>query len=233
MYNKLIIKCMFKKIVLILLVLIVLIVSIFIWVFEGEPQEELVESEIKYTSFKEESDYYTIEAVNVSEDSLGAKIVNDIINDKLLEFKEIVEEDVFGLKERGFDLSYYLGISVEDYQTNKYLFYLLNYDEYTGGANVNQYVRSIGLDKASGDIIELSDVVDEDLLMQELRAKLLAMEEDMYVFSGVSEEISFSDLNNFFIDGNNLVLIFSKYEIAPGAVGIVSIKFDISAVEPR
>jgi hypothetical protein len=224
---------MFKKIVLILLVLIVLIVSIFIWVFEGEPQEELVESEIKYTSFKEESDYYTIEAVNVSEDSLGAKIVNDIINDKLLEFKEIVEEDVFGLKERGFDLSYYLGISVEDYQTNKYLFYLLNYDEYTGGANVNQYVRSIGLDKASGDIIELSDVVDEDLLMQELRAKLLAMEEDMYVFSGVSEEISFSDLNNFFIDGNNLVLIFSKYEIAPGAVGIVSIKFDISAVEPR
>jgi hypothetical protein len=224
---------MFKKIVLILLVLIVLIVSIFIWVFEGEPQEELVESEIKYTSFKEESDYYTIEAVNVSEDSLGAKIVNDIINDKLLEFKEIVEEDVFGLKERGFDLSYYLGISVEDYQTNKYLFYLLNYDEYTGGANVNQYVRSIGLDKASGDIIELSDVVDEDLLMQELRAKLLAMEEDMYVFSGVSEEISFSDLNNFFIDGNNLVLIFSKYAIAPGAVGIVSIKFDISAVEPR
>jgi hypothetical protein len=221
---------MFKKIVLILLVLIVLIVSIFIWVFEGEPQEELVESEIKYTSFKEESDYYTIEAVNVSEDSLGAKIVNDIINDKLLEFKEIVEEDVFGLKERGFDLSYYLGISVEDYQTNKYLFYLLNYDEYTGGANVNQYVRSIGLDKASGDIIELSDVVDEDLLMQELRAKLLAMEEDMYVFSGVSEEISFSDLNNFFIDGNNLVLIFSKYEIAPGAVGIVSIKFDINEV---
>jgi len=230
MYNKLIIKCMFKKIVLILLVLIVLIVSIFIWVFEGEPQEELVESEIKYTSFKEESDYYTIEAVNVSEDSLGAKIVNDIINDKLLEFKEIVEEDVFGLKERGFDLSYYLGISVEDYQTNKYLFYLLNYDEYTGGANVNQYVRSIGLDKASGDIIELSDVVDEDLLMQELRAKLLAMEEDMYVFSGVSEEISFSDLNNFFIDGNNLVLIFSKYEIAPGAVGIASIKFDINEV---
>jgi len=217
----------------ILLVLLVLIAGIFIWVFEGEPQEELVESEIKYTSFKEESDYYTIEAVNVSEDSLGAKIVNDIINDKLLEFKEIVEEDVFGLKERGFDLSYYLGISVEDYQTNKYLFYLLNYDEYTGGANVNQYVRSIGLDKASGDIIELSDVVDEDLLMQELRAKLLAMEEDMYVFSGVSEEISFSDLNNFFIDGNNLVLIFSKYEIAPGAVGIVSIKFDISAVEPR
>jgi len=217
----------------ILLVLLVLIVGIFFWVFEREPQDKSVESEIKYTSFKEESDYYTIEAVNVSEDSLGAKIVNDIINDKLLEFKEIVEEDVFGLKERGFDLSYYLGISVEDYQTNKYLFYLLNYDEYTGGANVNQYVRSIGLDKASGDIIELSDVVDEDLLMQELRAKLLAMEEDMYVFSGVSEEISFSDLNNFFIDGNNLVLIFSKYEIAPGAVGIVSIKFDISAVEPR
>ena len=206
---------------------------VFLSGFLRENQEELVESEIKYTSFKEESDYYTIEAVNVSEDSLGAKIVNDIINDKLLEFKEIVEEDVFGLKERGFDLSYYLGISVEDYQTNKYLFYLLNYDEYTGGANVNQYVRSIGLDKASGDIIELSDVVDEDLLMQELRAKLLAMEEDMYVFSGVSEEISFSDLNNFFIDGNNLVLIFSKYEIAPGAVGIVSIKFDISAVEPR
>jgi len=214
----------------ILLVLLVLIVGIFFWVFEREPQDKSVESEIKYTSFKEEGDYYTIEAVNVSEDSLGAKIVNDIINEKFLEFKKIAKEDVFGLKERGFDLSYYLGISVEDYQTDKYLFYLLNYDEYTGGANVNQYIRSIGLDKASGDIIELSDVVDEDLLMQELRAKLSAMEEDMYVFNGVSEEISFSDLNNFYIDGNNLVLVFSKYEMAPGAVGIVSIEFDISKV---
>ena len=37
-------------------------------------------------------------------------------------------------------------------------------------------------------------------------------------------------IHTYFIDGNNLVLIFSKYEIAPGAVGIVSIKFDINEV---
>jgi hypothetical protein len=76
------------------------------------------------------------------------------------------------------------------------------------------------------------DVVDEYLLMEKLRTELLAMEEDMYVFSGVSEEISFSDLNNFYIDGNNLVLVFSKYEIAPGTAGIIRIEFDISTVKP-
>jgi hypothetical protein len=54
-------------------------------------------------------------------------------------------------------------ISIEDYQTDKYLFYLLNYSEYTGGANTNQYVRSIGLDKANGDIIKLSDFFKNDL----------------------------------------------------------------------
>jgi hypothetical protein len=37
-------------------------------------------------------------------------------------------------------------------------------------------------------------------------------------------------IHTYFIDGNNLVLIFSKYEIAPGAVGIASIKFDINEV---
>jgi len=221
-----------KKILLVLLVLIVLIVSVFIWVFEREPQDKSDEIETKYTSFKEETDDYIIEVVRVNEDRLGAKIVNGIINDKLLEFKEIVEKDVSGIRDSKFDFPYYLEISIEDYQTDKYLFYLLNYSEYTGGANTNQYVRSIGLDKANGDIIKLSDVVDEYLLMEKLRTELLAMEEDMYVFSGVSEEISFSDLNNFYIDGNNLVLVFSKYEIVPGTAGIIRIEFDISTVEP-
>jgi len=37
-------------------------------------------------------------------------------------------------------------------------------------------------------------------------------------------------MHTYFIDGNNFVLIFSKYEIASGAVGIVCIKFDINEV---
>ena len=113
-----------KKILLVLLVLIVLIVSVFIWVFEREPQDKSVESETKYTSFKEETDDYIIEVVRVNEDRLGAKIVNGIINDKLLEFKEIVEKDVSGIRDSKFDFPYYLEISIEDYQTDKFKNYV-------------------------------------------------------------------------------------------------------------
>ncbi len=217
------IKYMFKKIALVGLVLIVLVASYFFFLKNNEESFE-----IAYESFQEENDYYSIDMVKVSEDSFGSERINNIIDRKSLEFKEMAEDDVILLREDGFEFSYYLSISIEDYQTEQYIFYVLNFGEYTGGANANQYVKTIGLDKKSGDTIQLSNIVDKDLVMDKVIEKLLPLDNEGYLFDGAIEELSFSDLENFYIKDDKLVFLFPKYSIAPGAAGIIDIAIDMS-----
>ncbi len=103
----------------IILILIILIISFFLLTANNEaPQEEPIESIVEYTSLKEESDYYTIDLMRVSE-GLGSNIVNDIVDQRFSEFKQMAGEDVSELRERGFEFSYYLDISVKDYHQCK------------------------------------------------------------------------------------------------------------------
>lgn len=216
---------MFKKIILVVLVLIVFVASYFFFLKNDEKSFE-----ITYDSFQEESEYYTVDMVRVSENSFGSETINNIIDQKSLEFKEIAEADVALLRRDSFDSSCYLNISAEDHQTEQYIFYVLNFEEYTGGANTNQYVKTIGLDKKSGDVIELSDIVNEDLVMDKVAEKLLILDNEGYLFEGVIDEISFSDLENFYIEDDKLVFLFPKYSIAPGSAGIIDISIDMNEV---
>ncbi len=234
-----------NKVITILLIIAILLLSggiIFLYLDLGEsslPHESLSNPKEENTSEKELSfnasfqslnsnnENYEINYQKVEEGVLGAKEVNQFIKKEVEDFKEKANSEVPPLREQNFNYKYTLDIELESYQTEDYLSYILSIGEYTGGANVNQVVESFVFNKENYKEVSLSEIIlpnKQDQFMQKVRSAL--KEKD--TFPGVAESFYFSDIHCFYLTEDKINIRFSKYEIAPGAAGIleISIKKD-------
>lgn len=183
--------------------------------FEGEVE-----------TIEQESEYFDIEVSYPSEEIIGSNEVVSFIDDKVNDFKNLAVQGVSDLRDRGFDTKYSLFINLENYQSENYFSHVLFISEYTGGANMNQTVRSFVYDKDTGNKVSISDVFPEgeaDSFIDEIKSELYSREGEIGIFRDSVDKLSINSLDSFYITDNDIVVLFSKYEVAPGASGVVKV----------
>lgn len=100
-------------------------------------------------------------------------------------------------------------------------------------ASTNSFVKIYHLDKASGRMLELSDLFAPDsgyvdrlsaLILEQMRQRMAQDDRQSYfIDSGTGLDFErIRDDQSFYIDADgDLVLVFDKYEAAPGYMGVV------------
>lgn len=154
----------------------------------------------------------------------------DIINKSIEEYaKELIEEYEEELKKE--EGHYTLESSYEIVRdTEKYLAIRIN--TLRVQASGFQSVKLYNIDKTTGKIIELKDLLDSDRLQQasnnileQMREQMQADEGKIYFIFSDEEPTGFQGLigeENFYInEKGELVIIFDEYEVAPGYMGTV------------
>lgn len=178
----------------------------------------------------EETDQYSIDVAYPESSDVGTGEVSSFLDTYIEEFKIQAREDVPQLeKGRGVSVQYALDGGVEKHRTSEYISYVVMLSAYTGGVNANQTVSTFTYSAETRKRLRLSDIVEEgdrEIFMNILRRRLydtnnVSADEDN-LFANTINGLSFHELSNFYITESAIVILFSKYEVAPGAAGIVS-----------
>lgn len=124
---------------------------------------------------------------------------------------------------------YQLRIEPEVHESGTYVSYVVREYHYTGGANGIQLVETYVFSD-DGVLLELADVVRaaaRNQLVEAVQAALYEVngvnQSDGGAFSEVISELSFSDIEQFYITETELVVMFQEYDVAPGAAGAVAV----------
>lgn len=215
-----------RIIVIIILVVIVAVLVVVLYHGSGMEKEAIpADREVVFKPFSESNEYYEINAKKPTGNYADAEKVRLFVEDWVEDFKELAESEGPGLREIGFPHKHTLDILLSSHSSDDYFSYVLLIGEYTGGANVNHLVETFVFERRFGNEISITGVVSEDGLdefLGKIRSELKAREDD-YVFPGISEEITLDNIRSFYVTDEEITVLFSKYEVAPGAAGIVDI----------
>ncbi len=175
---------------------------------------------------------------------LKDKVFEDRFNiDILKKALEIIEEVEEGAKEQekmaaGEDWEF-RSHSIDIVYSVKSIGRLLSFNidtyMYTGGANGITHVYTYNIDPEKCAEIRISDLFIEgsdfhEIINKEIISQIKIREDnddamffhDDFGFKGIGEDQS------FYIEGDDLVILFQKYEIAPGAMGIQEFKIPLN-----
>lgn len=208
---------------------------------------------LTFRSYEEEKEDYTLKAEipqieadeeQISEEAAGAVLdANEEIQKKVEEYSAQAEqhiqeykdaflatggtEEEFAQKDIRVDVSY----DVKS-QTDAYVSFVITANENWSNAYGVQYFYNISLE--DGRTLTLADVLGEDYIakadaaIKEQMQEQMASDENTYYFT--EEEGGFTTIGespNFYINENgNPVIVFAKYEVAPGSMGTP--EFEIS-----
>lgn len=114
--------------------------------------------------------------------------------------------------------------------TNSDTWFTLEMEVWQGSGSSNTYYRYYHIDKTTGEIMELSDLFQDDGYVEAISKEILRqMREANDAGTGVFwidseyDGLNFKSIDpnqNFYFDeGGNLVIAFDKYEVAPGVGG--------------
>lgn len=171
------------------------------------------------------------------------KQINDIIMNRAMEDIENVEMQAEELSAkaqaenwewRPFDI-------VIDFQvrsSGNILSFIVNSYSYTGGANGITRVDCYNIDTVQNENIALKDLFKENtdyknIINKQISAQIeeqKKLEEKTY-FEGEEGFTTISDLQDYCIEGSDLVIIFPKYSIAPGYMGIIEFTIPLESLK--
>lgn len=134
----------------------------------------------------------------------------------------------------GEEPSFPYEINSEYYITKKdnYLISLYNdYNEFLGGAHGNTIRTSYTIDVLAEKLLNIKDLFNEgydykSVINNEIK-KQVEKNKQNYFDEGKGI-VGISDNQGFFIEGNNLVIYYQLYEIAPYVFGIPEFKIDLN-----
>ncbi len=172
------------------------------------------------------------------------KHLNEFVEKHVIKAKEDIEaqvqEYVQLCKENNWEIRpYQLFVEYEvKANTDEVLSFTMTYYTYTGGANGMTVVHCYNIDKKANTAISLKDLfpagadytelINKEIVKQiELRSK---DGEEMF-FEGDMGFKSISDTQGFYFKDNDIVIVFPKYEIAPGAMGIPEFVLNLADLE--
>ncbi|WP_079526663.1 DUF3298 and DUF4163 domain-containing protein [Halobacillus hunanensis] len=147
------------------------------------------------------------------------KKISNHVEDTMKEVKQVAKAS------SGFPILYY---GEEFVVKEGQVFSVVLTSNISRGDKYNSDVASINFeDGKDGQLFTLTDIVDMNLLNQQVK-KELESEPDTYFhqsFNSVREDTA------FYIEGEQLVLVFNKFEVAPGVYGTPEIGIPLEKVK--
>ena len=109
-------------------------------------------------------------------------------------------------------------------------------------ASSDSYVKYYHIDKKENKIVLLSDLfrskeyktIISDEIKKQMRKQMQENIEVVYWIDGISDEEfkEITDNQNFYFNSkNNIVIVFNKYEVAPGSMGLPEFEIDKKVYE--
>jgi hypothetical protein len=143
-------------------------------------------------------------------------------------------------KKNGWEIRPYQLFIDYDLKTNDedLLSFTITYYTYTGGANGMTVVGCINIDKKANTPIHLGDLfpagadyktkINNEIIKQ---IELRSQNKEEIFFEGDMGFKSISDTQGFYLKDNDIVIVFPKYEIAPGAMGIPEFAINLAELK--
>lgn len=117
--------------------------------------------------------------------------------------------------------------------------------EYTGGAHPNSWNRWMNFEKSTGKLLTLKDVFTAEaekpvceMLLQELIVQMAARMEDSSITSleglrnaGILNTTDMYVPDNFLLGKDKVTFLYNKYDIAPYAMGTITLSLPYSSLE--
>ncbi|WP_252232276.1 DUF3298 and DUF4163 domain-containing protein [Clostridium sp. ZBS15] len=179
---------------------------------------------IKLFNFKAEDNN---EKINI----LNKKINNDI--DLLLsEMRAYSKEDfdMFGKEFVAFPYEVNIDYKLTN-QSDSLISLYMDIYRYSGGAHGNTLRSSYTIDKNTKDLVSLNNLFtngyDYKKIINDSISKQIATNPENYFESAINFE-GINDDVNFYIDGDNLIIYYQQYEIAPYCCGMPEFKISLS-----
>jgi len=222
------------------------IFSIFATIFNTCPQgllvnlnKEIVESSlIVDKNIKEKSEYLTIDVVIPQISGLNNKESEKVINKKILDFTDMWIKDIKEIANEYYGppnnviptFPYELTAKYIIKSQNKILSFYIEYYQFTGGAHGITTRVPYNIDIKTGNELLLKDLFTggeeyKRIINKEIE-KQIAGNPDIY-FSGKDGFNGIKEKQQYFMDGNNIVVYFGQYEIAPYTTGIPEFRIPI------
>lgn len=174
----------------------------------------------------DQSDYFNVSVEYLRKNLIGSDDINSFIDNYLYRFKNLAENEARNGDDVNFRNKYSLDMNLDIHNSENYISYILFLSEYTGGANVNQSVRSFVYNKETKNQVSISDVVGLDNsnnFLSRVKSRLYNKSDQIGVFSNQVNGLSIDSLDSFYVTDDSIIVLFSKYEVAPGAAGIVEV----------
>jgi hypothetical protein len=169
------------------------------------------------------------------------KLNNTILNKALKDIEEVedqAKELAITAKKEGWEYRQHeIFIDFAIKSDDHILSFVINTYMYTGGANGITRVDSYNVDTEKSIAVELKDLfkpgVDyKEIINKEILAQIkyqVENKEEAY-FTGEWGFKTISEDQDYYIQDGNLVILFQKYDIAPGAMGTPEFKIPLSSL---
>lgn len=160
-----------------------------------------------------------------------AKSAREYINNFIRENTNLANTDLPGLRvdfPEFADRKYAVNVNAHYFKSPYGDSIVLEQFLYTAGANGNSFFMSFN-QNPQGEKITLKDVIPEEKrasFTNEVKTRLSHYEmegESIELFPEEVEALTFDRFTRFAFDGETLMLYFDKYELAPGAVGPITL----------
>ncbi|WP_129595816.1 DUF3298 and DUF4163 domain-containing protein [Anaerophilus nitritogenes] len=168
--------------------------------------------------------------------------LNDIILSHAMKDQEEVEKQVKENEEmakEGFEMQpYELFVDYSVKEKDRVFSLVVQTYMYTGGAHGTPRTDCYNVDLKEYNAIQINDLFKENadykkVINEEIKKQIKEQQstEERIYFDGEEGFKSISDTQSFYIEDGNIVVCFSKYEIAPGASGEPEFKIPLKSLE--
>jgi len=173
----------------------------------------------------------------VYQEQLNNIILNQALKD-IAEVETQAKELALAAEKAGWEYrNHEIFIDYEMKSNDDILSFVINTYMYTGGANGITRVDCYNIDTGKSAPVELKDLfttgVDyQAIINKEILAKIKEQEEneEAFYFKGEEGFKTISAKQAYYIQDENLVILFQKYEIAPGAMGTPEFKIPLASL---
>lgn len=187
------------------------------------------EAVIDESSYSTSSVQYKIEADLVSSSATSAQEVNDVIRGVIDDFIALAKENnQTRMYPNGEIRPFTMDVVTERHVFDSLTSYYVEFYEYTGGAHGNAVVDTF-VYNTEGGMVELTDIIDSTqvaVLLSAVKAGVYEQFGRDGAFVDSVENLTIEELD-FYIDNSQIYVVFSQYDVAPGAAGVVEIVLDL------
>ncbi|NLY70698.1 MAG: DUF3298 and DUF4163 domain-containing protein, partial [Clostridiales bacterium] len=161
----------------------------------------------------------------------GAEELNNAIDEKVRASIKEVEDaaaELERMNREGFKAS--LNANYQYFHNGDIVSLWIYMDNYTGGAHGMYWLDSYTFNVATGELYSFKDLFKEDSNgFDQIVAKIMkeVEDDDIYFDTAKDTVASYEGNFNFLINGDELVVYFPLYDIAPYVAGIRSFTFEL------